>query len=259
MLPAQSREKRPATNHYFYDPALFPHLDVLTQHAELILGELRAALGSAIVSAESRNGAVLSGVWCEDKQFDDFYQSTKNQQGWLHWWSVNNPDRPNNDWTIFGLMNNGQYMTENCALCPQTTRLLEQVPGIRVAGFSRIQPRSGIDTHKGFTGRMYGALAYHLGLLIPSSGASLVCGPEVHHWRKAGEVIVFDDTYPHSAWNDSDSERIILYIDFKVPEEVVPRLPPLNLSEFVSDSDSEDEEENQKLQEWLNLVKDKHS
>jgi hypothetical protein len=96
-------------------------------------------------------------------------------------------------------------------LCPQTTRLLEQVPGIRVAGFSRIQPRSGIDTHKGFTGttrllardwhhravlschrpcahglclwlwvvgRMYGALAYHLGLLIPSSGASLVCGPE---------------------------------------------------------------------------------
>ena len=29
---------------------------------------------------------------------------------------------------------------------------------------------------------------------------------------------MFDDTYPHSAWNDSDSERIILYIDFKVPE-----------------------------------------
>lgn len=146
MLPAQSREKRPETNHYFYDPALFPHLDVLTQHAELILEELRAALGSAIVSAESRNGAELSGVWCEDKQFDDFYQRTKNQQvascpsvtfiirfinyiillflffyglvqGWLHWWSVNNPDRPNNDWTIFGLMNNGQYMTENCAVC----------------------------------------------------------------------------------------------------------------------------------------------
>jgi hypothetical protein len=123
--------------------------------------------------------------------------------------------------------------------------------------------------------------------------------PSVHHWRKAGEVIVFDDTYPHSAWNDSDSERIILYIDFKVPEvrrrclyhsphivcarlvvfgtkasltsglvcvgvalplnwvlvqEVVPRLPPLNLSEFASESDSEDEEENQKLQQWLNLV-----
>lgn len=32
------------------------------------------------------------------------------------------------------------------------------------------------------------------------------------------EVIVFDDTHPHSAWNDSDSERIILYIDFKIPK-----------------------------------------
>lgn len=48
--------------------------------------------------------------------------------------------------------------------------------------------------------------------------ASIVNTITVHHWRKAGEVIVFDDTYPHSAWNDSDSERIILYIDFKVPE-----------------------------------------
>jgi hypothetical protein len=160
-LPARSREKRPEANHYFYDPALFPHLDVLTRHADLILGELRAALGSGIVSADSRNGAELSGVWCEDKQFDDFYQRTKNQQvhlppppsrlpslvvelivrlgrctwwsvvqGWLHWWSVNNPDRPNSDWTIFGLMNNGKYMTENCAvpLSPPMDSLCVCVP-----------------------------------------------------------------------------------------------------------------------------------
>ncbi len=45
-------------------------------------------------------------------------------QGWLHWWSVNNPDRPNNDWTIFGLMNNGQYMTENCAVRSSSPRFV---------------------------------------------------------------------------------------------------------------------------------------
>lgn len=240
MLPVTSREKRPSTNRYFFDPALFPRLDLLTQHANLILKELLNAMGSSVVAPQAQNGSELSGVWCEDKQFDEFYQTVKNQQGWIHWWSVDNPENPNRDWTIFGLMQGGNYMTENCTLCPETTKLLEQVPGIRVAGFSRLQPRSGIDTHRGFTGRMYGALAYHLGLMIPPSGASLVCGPEVHHWQKMGEVIVFDDTHPHSAWNDSDSERIILYIDFKISKDEKSHLPSILHSLLDDEEESED-------------------
>jgi aspartyl/asparaginyl beta-hydroxylase (cupin superfamily) len=212
-------------NKHFFDISLFPDLHVLAENRQLILSELHHALRSKVVQKEKENGAQLSGVWCESKVFDDFYDRTKNEEGWLHWWSVNNPDKPNDNWTIFGLMHNGKYMTENCKLCPETTRILSNIEGIRVAGFSRLQPRSGIDTHKGFTGRSYGALAFHLGLLVPPTGASLHCGPHQHHWKQAGEVIIFDDTFPHSAWNDSDEERIILYIDFKIPNEVERVLP----------------------------------
>jgi len=236
----EARPEKKIDNVFFYDPALFPQFQILSDNRNVITAELTRALQSQIVRPDTENGAELSGVWCEDKVFDDFYARTKNVEGWLHWWSVNNPHQPNNDWTIFGLLNGGQYMTENCKKCPETTKLLAQIPGLRVAGFSRMQPSSGIATHKGFTGRRYGALAYHLGLLIPPSGARLVCGPETHHWSKAGEVIVFDDTFPHSAWNDSDQERVILYIDFKIPEAVLDKLGEIPVEHETYESSDEE-------------------
>ena len=35
-------------------------------------------------------------------------------------------------------------------------------------------------------------------------------------WRP-GEVFVFDDTYEHEVWNDTDEERVILLFDFDRP------------------------------------------
>ena len=127
MEPQQTNDEMEATtctteppvpvtldNKYFYDPALFTHLQLLTDNCEVIANELSLALQSKIVPLDKENGAELSGVWCEDKVFDDFYDRTKGEEGWLHWWSVNNPEKPNNDWTIFGMMHGGKYMTENC-------------------------------------------------------------------------------------------------------------------------------------------------
>eukprot|EP00005_Dracoamoeba_jomungandri_P004856 CAMPEP_0174250122 /NCGR_PEP_ID=MMETSP0439-20130205/392_1 /TAXON_ID=0 /ORGANISM="Stereomyxa ramosa, Strain Chinc5" /LENGTH=309 /DNA_ID=CAMNT_0015330113 /DNA_START=23 /DNA_END=952 /DNA_ORIENTATION=- len=227
-------------NPFFYDPSLFPHLNPLIENQDVIAEELKSALSIDIINVNEQNGAKLSGVWCEDKAFDEFGEKYKKTKGWLHWWSVNNPDRPNADWTIFGLMQKGQLMTENCKLCPKTTEILKQVPGLRVVGFSRIQPDSGIDAHKGFTGRRYGSLAFHLGLVIPDRGAWLQCGPEIHHWEKKGDVLVFDDTFTHSAWNESSEERIILYVDFKIPDDVLPNLPDHQYGNSESESESDE-------------------
>jgi len=233
-------------NKHFYDPALFPNLDLLRNNMNVILEELQLARLTRIVRPEDQNGASISGIWCEDKGMEDFYNKTKSEEGWLHWWSVDN-DKPNKDWTIFGLVHKGNFMDENCKRCPKTKALLEQLQGIRVAGFSRIQPKSGIDTHKGFTGKRYGSLAWHLGLVIPPNDTAwLTCGEHSHIWRKPGEVIVFDDTWAHSAWNASDQERIILYIDFQIPKDNVI----LEDGEDESDSSDLDEE----LVKWMALA-----
>jgi len=80
LLPMRSREKRPMDNRFFYDPAMFPALGHLAQHTGTILAELMAALGCAIVAPQAENGAKLSGVWCEDKRFQDFYLRNKDQK-----------------------------------------------------------------------------------------------------------------------------------------------------------------------------------
>jgi len=50
-----------------------------------------------------------------------------------------------------------------------------------------------------------------------------------------GEIIIFDDTFPHCAWNRSKQERIILYIDFKIPEDIASSLPPPQIYESSDD------------------------
>ena len=51
----------------------------------------------------------------------------------------------------------------------------------------------------------------HLPLIVPADCAIEV-GGETHAWR-VGEVVVFDDTFEHHAWNRSDQRRVILLMD----------------------------------------------
>ena len=42
-------------------------------------------------------------------------------------------------------------------------------------------------------------------------------GGDTRKWHE-GELLVFDDTVEHEAWNDSDRDRIILIFDVWRPE-----------------------------------------
>ena len=49
-------------------------------------------------------------------------------------------------WSTFGLYAFGQKQAENCALCPRTTALVESIPGMSMAGFSRLAPGAPTPT-----------------------------------------------------------------------------------------------------------------
>ena len=51
--------------------------------------------------------------------------------------------------------------------------------------------------------------------MIPEDCALRV-GGEDHHWRE-GEVVVFDDTYDHEAWNRSERTRVVMIFDLWNP------------------------------------------
>jgi beta-hydroxylase len=57
----------------------------------------------------------------------------------------------------------------------------------------------------------------HLGLQVPESGSvRMNVGPETVGWAE-GETLVFDDTYEHEVWNDTDGTRIVLLVQFERP------------------------------------------
>jgi ornithine lipid ester-linked acyl 2-hydroxylase len=124
-------------------------------------------------------------------------------------------------WHIFALYAYGRKIERNCRLCPETARLVEKVPGMTTAGFSRLAPGAHIQPHTGFTNAL---LRCHLGVDV-HEGCLLRVGRETKPWLQ-GKCLIFDDTIEHEAWNQSGSYRTVLLIDFKRPEEMLNKANP---------------------------------
>lgn len=118
-------------------------------------------------------------------------------------------------WKTFFLYAYGHQAEQNCARCPNTARLLGNIPGMKTAMFSILAPRKHVPEHRG---PYKGVLRYHLGLIIPTLETSCrirVAG-EVRSWQE-GKSLIFDDSLLHEVWNDSDSWRVVLFVDFLRP------------------------------------------
>jgi beta-hydroxylase len=118
------------------------------------------------------------------------------------------------EWKTFVLYVYGHEVEENCLRCPETVRLLRTIPGMKTALFSILAPGKHIPEH---CGPYKGVLRYHLGLVIPAGGGCRIrVKDEIHPWAE-GKSLIFDDSHPHEAWNDSSSHRVVLFVDFVRP------------------------------------------
>ncbi len=121
--------------------------------------------------------------------------------------SITDDDR----WKTFFFYGFGFKAETNCARCPETTAALDQIPGLTTAFFSILAPHKHIPEHRG---PWRGLLRCHLALRVPepADAAGINVGGEVAHWHE-GKSLVFDDTYEHFAWNDTDGIRVVLFVD----------------------------------------------
>jgi aspartyl/asparaginyl beta-hydroxylase (cupin superfamily) len=117
-------------------------------------------------------------------------------------------------WSTYFLLRNGTRVEEHLARCPKTAELLSAAPLCDVPGhaptafFSVLAPRTRIPAHTGVTNTRF---IVHLPLVVPPACGFRV-GAERRDFRE-GRAWVFDDTFEHEAWNDSDEPRIILILD----------------------------------------------
>jgi len=117
-------------------------------------------------------------------------------------------------WSALQLWKGGKPVQENLDRCPETAKALSDTPMADISGlcpnalFSALAPKTHIPPHNGETNAR---LVAHLPLIIPDNCAIRV-GFEEREW-KVGEIIVFDDTIEHEAWNKSNELRVVLIFD----------------------------------------------
>jgi aspartyl/asparaginyl beta-hydroxylase (cupin superfamily)/Tfp pilus assembly protein PilF len=175
----------------FLDREDFPWLGAFEGAADEIRAEARAALE-------------LAG--------DDFVPYISKPAGSPvdQWQELNNSKR----WSTFFLLKNGKRVEDHLARCPRTAALLEAAPLCEIPGhaptafFSVLAPKTRIPAHTGVTNTRF---IVHLALAVPPSCGFRV-GAETRAWRE-GRAWVFDDTFEHEAWNESDEPRIVLIFD----------------------------------------------
>jgi ornithine lipid ester-linked acyl 2-hydroxylase len=118
-------------------------------------------------------------------------------------------------WKSFVLTGYGFRSYNNIRLCPETWRICQSIPGLITVLFSILEPGKHLPAHRG---PYNGVLRLHLGLIVPEPCERLGIRVEnqIYRWRE-GEVVIFDDSYEHEAWNDTSDTRVVLFVDFRKP------------------------------------------
>jgi ornithine lipid ester-linked acyl 2-hydroxylase len=172
----------------------------------------------------------LEGVLADREALPNFQDISKDQI------EITDDDR----WKTLFLYGYGFEAKLGVQMCPRTAELMRRIPGMRTAMFSILSPRKHILDHRG---PYKGVLRYHLGLIVPADAPAcrIRVGEDVRHWREGGSLI-FDDTFNHEVWNDTDETRVVLFVDvlrpLPSPWDQINRLivRAIGLSPFVLDA-----------------------
>jgi aspartate beta-hydroxylase len=121
-------------------------------------------------------------------------------------------------WGVYYLWQEGVAIPDHIARFPRTVKALEAWPRCEVPGcsptavFSILDAKTRIPAHTGVSNTR---LIVHLPLIVPP-GCGFRVGAERCEWLP-GKAFVFDDTFEHEAWNDSDVPRAVLILDIWSP------------------------------------------
>ena len=79
--------------------------------------------------------------------------------------------------------------------------------------FSRLVPGTHLMKHCGPSNFR---LRCHLGLVVPPN-VRIRCANEIREW-KAGQCLIFDDSFEHEVWHDGAEDRVVLICDLWHPD-----------------------------------------
>lgn len=108
-------------------------------------------------------------------------------------------------WQAGGLIVERRPRGPLAAAFPGTVAALLTIPGLLSAMWSVLGPGAELPPHAGTNA---GALNLLVGVDCPAGSGHDIDGKQVS--LDGGDVVIFDDTFVHSAWNRSDEPRVLL-------------------------------------------------
>ena len=120
-----------------------------------------------------------------------------------------------NKWKMFVLFGWGHVFEEAERMCPDTVKILQKIPGLRVATFSILDAGANVPEHRG---QVPGLLRGHFALIVPEEREKCYLRVEdtTCCWTE-GKMLIFDDTYTHSVQNMTEQSRVVMLLHFDRP------------------------------------------
>ncbi|MFZ2997113.1 aspartyl/asparaginyl beta-hydroxylase domain-containing protein [Sphingobium sp.] len=165
---------------------------------------------------EAMTGAIveeLADVRAGAPDFAPYVQTTPGRP------SPNNPLRDDPSWGAYYFWQGGAPVADHAARCPAVMAALAHAPMPVIEGrspmalWSLLHPGTHIQPHHGLLNTR---LICHLPLVVPD-GCAMRVGAETRAWRP-GEMLIFDDSIEHEAWNRGADTRVILLFEIWRPE-----------------------------------------
>jgi len=174
----------------WHDPYQYPELSRVIRKLE----SLHPVIKEEITSVMDRESALT--------EYNHYLKSQKN-------------------WKALYIYKRG-LIKESLALCPQTARFLTEDLGswlcpLLEMHFSILEPGTHISPHCDLWNF---SLNLHLAVKIPDR-CRIRVGNETRSWQE-GRCLLFDYTYEHEAWNDSNEKRVCLLVDIWNPALTIP-------------------------------------
>ena len=114
-------------------------------------------------------------------------------------------------WQVYELLFWGEKYEERLAEFPSVQKLTNRFPEIVSVVFSKLAPHTSLSAHIGDTNAI---IRTHVGVEIPDELP--LCGIKVKEEPRAwvkGQALSFCDAHLHTAWNNTERERVVLIID----------------------------------------------
>jgi len=119
-------------------------------------------------------------------------------------------------WRMLNLYSMYMRYGESCARLPETTRIVESIPGMCSAQVALLYPNTRLKAHFADTSVF---VRSHIGIQIPGTlpEIGMRVKRQVTCWKE-GEVFSFCPAHRHYTWNRTGGIRIMLQVDTIRPE-----------------------------------------